>query len=181
MENHEKKLELSKYLTFFLPVSIVMLLISLTFMGCYYSALSSHIKAMIEFHIFLNNYRQTPRSRNLKKYNPIQEPIYEEQSQFERTEFGGSLAKDSDLYSHKIGSGEAVGAVDATLGLISNKTGYSVIKFNEDKGEFEEVPIDVDDNNSYMDYSQLSSHQAKTERMRPVSYTHLTLPTILRV
>lgn len=40
--------------------------------------LSSYNRGMIDFHKFINSYRQTPRSRNLKKYKPPQEPIYEE-------------------------------------------------------------------------------------------------------
>ena len=40
---------------------------------------------MIEFHKFLTNYRQTPRSRFIRKYKPALEPLYEENSDFEKS------------------------------------------------------------------------------------------------
>lgn len=46
---------------------------------------------MISFHAFLNTYRQTPRSRNLKKYLPPNEIIYEEHSQFEKSNVGSVM------------------------------------------------------------------------------------------
>lgn len=56
---------------------------------------------MIAFHTFLNNYRQTPRSRFIRKYKPQQDPIYEEISAFERSylssQVGGTLAVPPDI------------------------------------------------------------------------------------
>lgn len=66
--NLNGKSPVNNYLRAYLPICVAILLIELVFMLRYYSALSSHIESMIDFHIFLNNYRQTPRSRNLKKY-----------------------------------------------------------------------------------------------------------------
>jgi hypothetical protein len=64
--------------------------------------LVSYNNSMKSFHLFLNTYRQTPRSRNLRKYLPPRDPIYEEHSQFEKS-YMGSVMKQSDnaqsLYS----------------------------------------------------------------------------------
>ena len=53
--------------------------------GIYVYKLNCYNNSMIAFHTFLNNYRQTPRSRFIRKYKPAQEPIYEENSAFERS------------------------------------------------------------------------------------------------
>jgi len=53
--------------------------------GIYVYKLNCYNNSMIGFHTFLNNYRQTPRSRFIRKYKPAQEPIYEENSAFERS------------------------------------------------------------------------------------------------
>lgn len=56
------------YLKAYLPVCGGFLVLSAGSMAVYMYNLSKHLHAVISFHIFLNNYRQTPRSRNLKKY-----------------------------------------------------------------------------------------------------------------
>ena len=72
----------------YLAFSITFL--ALAEVGCmlYYFKLNEHNNIMMEFHTFLNTYRQTPRSRNIKKYKPPQEAIYEELSVFERSNLG---------------------------------------------------------------------------------------------
>jgi hypothetical protein len=47
---------------------------------------------MISFHVFLNNYRQTPRSRFIRKYKPAEEPIFEEISVFEKSYMSSQVA-----------------------------------------------------------------------------------------
>lgn len=47
--------------------------------------MNRYSQSMIDFHAFLTNYRQTPRSRFIRKYQPQQEPIFEENSMFEKS------------------------------------------------------------------------------------------------
>jgi hypothetical protein len=42
-------------------------------------------RSLIAFHDFLNNYRQTPRSRMMRKYKPQQDVVFEELSAFEKS------------------------------------------------------------------------------------------------
>lgn len=37
----------------------------------YFQLLKAHKQSLVQFHEFLNNYRQTPRSRFIRKYSPI--------------------------------------------------------------------------------------------------------------
>ena len=49
---------------------------------------TKHVLAlMIKFHDFLNNYRLTPKSRFIRKYQPNLDPLYEEMSNFEASNF----------------------------------------------------------------------------------------------
>lgn len=66
--------------------------------------LVSFNRGMIEFHKFINSYRQTPRSRNLKKYQPTFEPIFEDLSQFERSQFGSIQIHQSEIASSHYGA-----------------------------------------------------------------------------
>lgn len=52
---------------------------------------------MISFHQFLNNYRQTPRSRFIRKYKPGLEPLYEELSAFERSQYSSYTQSFNEL------------------------------------------------------------------------------------
>ena len=62
--------------------------------------LVSYTNSMKKFHLFLNTYRQTPRSRNIKKYLPPQDPIFEEYSYFEKSQIGSIIKKSDYLSSH---------------------------------------------------------------------------------
>ena len=64
-------------------VILFILICSLVYMKC----MMEYKKSMVEFHSFLTNYRQTPRSRFLRKYQPQLEPLYEENSVFEKSVF----------------------------------------------------------------------------------------------
>jgi len=61
---------------------------------------------MVEFHDYLINYKQTPRSRMFKRYRPPLEQIAEIDSQYEQTEAGQSImgsARDESMYSKMSG------------------------------------------------------------------------------
>jgi len=51
----------------------------------YVKEVKKYTQAMVSFHVFLTNYRQTPRSRFIRKYQPQMEPLYEENSAFEKS------------------------------------------------------------------------------------------------
>ena len=51
----------------------------------YYRRIKAHNKAMEDFHFFLDSYRHTPRSKHITKYTPPQDAIFEEASQFEKS------------------------------------------------------------------------------------------------
>ena len=73
--------------------------------GAYYFLIRRYNNQMKEFHYFLASYRQTPRSRFIKKYQPNQEPIYEENSTFERSQLSsvvGALSKVDISKTHDI-------------------------------------------------------------------------------
>ena len=84
-------------------VSVVYLgLLWLLFMAYLYR-LKYHTEAMVAFHIFLASYRHTPKSKNITKYLPPQDAIYEEASQFERSNWdANSSIKDFSSNTIKI-------------------------------------------------------------------------------
>jgi len=53
----------------------------------YLKVLRAYNDSIIGFHKFLTTYRQTPRSRFIRKYQPSLEPLYEENSIFEKSAF----------------------------------------------------------------------------------------------
>ena len=103
----------------------------------------SYNNSMKKFHLFLNTYRQTPRSRNLRKYLPPQEPIYEEQSQFEKS-YVGSFMKQSDkapsLYSIQNEDRKEMQGNQSQ----NQASGVSVIEYNEHTDKFQEIPLSID-------------------------------------
>ena len=58
-------------------------LLSITYF--YLKYINVYTESMKKFHLFLTTYRQTPRSRFIRKYQPGLEPLYEENSIFERS------------------------------------------------------------------------------------------------
>ena len=68
------------FLEWYLGISLVSLLVTVSALCYYCFTLTTYKNVMIKFHSFLNGYRQTPRSRNLKKYRPPQDAIFEEAS-----------------------------------------------------------------------------------------------------
>lgn len=87
----------------------------------YYIFLHRYNREMENFHLFLTTYRQTPRSRFIRKYQPSLEPLYEENSIFERslvtTEpdnqsriHGDSRVHDSRVHDSKVMVGNRSGA-----------------------------------------------------------------------
>ena len=74
------------YVCFYAVYSIILCFIFLlsTF---YIYRINRFLQTMTNFHIFLTTYRQTPRSRFIRKYKPNNDVIYEEQSMFERSVF----------------------------------------------------------------------------------------------
>ena len=76
-----------KVITYFLAIRLGVHLLVMMSWVMYMVTLNKFNKAMIAFHTFLNNYRQTPRSRFIRKYKPGLEPLYEELSAFERSQY----------------------------------------------------------------------------------------------
>lgn len=77
---------------------IVLGLLGVVFM-LYWCRLRKHNESMIAFHIFLACYRHTPKSKNITKYLPPQDAIYEEASQFERSQWDASSSSHKDHLS----------------------------------------------------------------------------------
>ena len=81
----------------------------------------------------MNNYRQTPRSRFIRKYQPINDPIYEENSMFERSR--SVISTENAL---KIGNTSMDITSICNLTRLSVKAGLSHIYFDEKTLLFEE-------------------------------------------
>lgn len=64
---------------------------------------------MVEFHEFLTKYRQTPRSRFVRKYQFNVEPIFEENSQFETSAVNSMVVPTSHVHG------------SSTFDIVSNK------------------------------------------------------------
>lgn len=58
----------NSFLKVFIVLNVMFLVVTMGVLAMYFFALNRFGKAMVDFHTFLNSYRQTPRSRNLKKY-----------------------------------------------------------------------------------------------------------------
>lgn len=151
----QKDEDWNAFMTIFGALVIMLFLVFAGLTTLFLFKLSSYNQGMIEFHKFINSYRQTPRSRNLKKYKPPQEPIYEEISQFERSHFG-SVQYTSEHGSSFHGAATSRNLVpsshnDTRDGLSVNNITLSVhgghqsaIEYNEQLDRFEEVPVDND-------------------------------------
>ena len=156
LSTEQRKEDWSTSLTFFSGLVVIILLVFMILCALLLYKLRKYNNGMIEFHKFINTYRQTPRSRNLKKYKPPQEPIYEEISQFERSHFG-SVQVTSDLGSsfHNQSSSQHRNIITASNNTkdensVNNITmsihgGHaSAIEYNEKLERFEEVPVGND-------------------------------------
>jgi hypothetical protein len=122
-------------------------------------------KSMISFHEFLNNYRQTPRSRFIRKYKPQHEPVYEELSAFERSymssQVGGGNLHVSGTIHHDLETMHQVierGGLDqsTSMKVFSMYMGRSSINYNEINNRFEEhferiLPENIAHETSFID------------------------------
>ena len=87
--------------------------------GCYWILMDRYTASMEGFHLFLTTYRQTPRSRFIRKYQPNLEPLYEENSIFERS----MVTTEPGNNSRVIGANDSrVGHSRADLTSIYNNT-----------------------------------------------------------
>lgn len=153
----EKTEDWNGFMTIFGALVILLFLVFAGLSALFLFKLSSYNQGMIDFHKFINSYRQTPRSRNLKKYKPPQEPIYEEMSAFERSHFG-SVQVTSEMgssfhgtQSHRNLIPSSHNGNDTRDGVSVNNVTMSVggghqsaIEYNEQLDRFEEVPVDAD-------------------------------------
>jgi len=155
LTEEERTEDWNGFMTIFGALVILLFLVFAGLSALFLFKLSSYNQGMIDFHKFINSYRQTPRSRNLKKYKPPQEPIYEEMSAFERSHFG-SVQVTSEMGSSFHGTQSHRNLIpsshnDTRDGVSVNNVTMSVggghqsaIEYNEQLDRFEEVPVDAD-------------------------------------
>lgn len=143
------------FMTIFGALVFLLFLVFTGLSALFLFKLSSYNQGMIDFHKFINSYRQTPRSRNLKKYKPPQEPIYEEMSAFERSHFGSVQVTD-DMGSSFHGTHSHRNLIPSShndtrdvmsvnnVTMSAHGAHQSAIEYNEQLDRFEEVPVDAD-------------------------------------
>lgn len=79
-ENYKKRLIVAVVVSYCIYL-VFFFIANLLFLAFIYKFNTS----MQSFHFFLATYRQTPRSRFIRKYKPSLEPLYEENSAFEKS------------------------------------------------------------------------------------------------
>lgn len=73
-----KQEQKNNLITYFVGLRFIALIAYAGFVVVYFRTMSKYNQAMLDFHQFLSSYRQTPRSRFIRKYNPGLMPVYEE-------------------------------------------------------------------------------------------------------
>jgi hypothetical protein len=114
----------------------------------YIVRLNTLIRSLKGFHDFLNNYNQTPRSKNLRKYKPQQDVVFEELSAFERSFKSSLQAKPSHGPYFNFDFEKGVDDQSVSQRALSMRMVKSSIKYDEVNNVFE---VYFYENNSFTD------------------------------
>ena len=128
----------------FLTVSSSFIIIYVLVVGIFVLYLNRYIQALIQFHSYLSNFKLTPRSRFIKKYQPQLDPLYEEMSHMESNSVTQRFSSFTPSSSNKKSSSQQITVNSQALSIAYGLRGSSIM-FNERKGQFEEIEEEEDD------------------------------------
>lgn len=98
------------YLLFFLMGNLIFF--------CFIIKFNSSMKS---FHYFLATYRQTPRSRFIRKYKPALDPLYEENSAFEKSILSSQVGFLDTSHRHEFSSNNQPGTRNISIVIGTSK------------------------------------------------------------